>query len=108
MRIYFFTAPLAYRDFPGESKSRLYKFSLSLCHKKTFYYKNHHFQHVIRLIVEGNQKGAWFRISPWGVLPFDCLRKKGSGFCRFYGQGGGGAPHFVILSEEKRRMLENG
>ncbi len=35
MRIYFFTAPLAYSDFPGGSKSRLYKFSLSLCHKKT-------------------------------------------------------------------------
>ena len=34
MRIYFFTAPLAYRDFPGGSKSRLYKFSLSLCYKK--------------------------------------------------------------------------
>ena len=34
MRIYFFTAPLAYSDFPGGSKSRLYKFSLSLCHKK--------------------------------------------------------------------------
>ena len=34
MRIYFFTAPLAYRDFPGESKIRLYKFSLRLCHKK--------------------------------------------------------------------------
>ena len=27
-------APLAYSDFPGGSKSRLYKFSLSLCHKK--------------------------------------------------------------------------
>ena len=35
MRIYFFTAPLAYSDFPGGSKNRLYKFSLSLCHKKT-------------------------------------------------------------------------
>ena len=34
MRIYFFIAPLAYSDFPGGSKSRLYKFSLSLCHKK--------------------------------------------------------------------------
>ena len=56
MRIYFFTAPLAYSDFPGGSKSRLYKFSLSLCHKKNFRYKNHHFQHVIRLILEGNQK----------------------------------------------------
>ena len=35
MRIHFFTAPLAYSEFPGGSKSRLYKFSLSLCHKKT-------------------------------------------------------------------------
>ena len=53
MRIYFFTAPLAYRDFPGGSKSRLYKFALSLCPPKTSRYKNHHFQHVIRLILEG-------------------------------------------------------
>ena len=35
MRIYFFTAPFAYSDFPSGSKSRLYKFSLSLYHKKT-------------------------------------------------------------------------
>ncbi|MBS5036524.1 MAG: hypothetical protein KHZ23_07835, partial [Dialister sp.] len=56
MRIYFFTAPLAYSDFPGGSKSRLYKISLSLCHKKASRHKNHHFQHVIYLILEGNQK----------------------------------------------------
>lgn len=58
MRIYFFTAPLAYSDFPGGSKSRLYKISLSLCHKKASRHKNHHFQHVIRLILEGNQKNV--------------------------------------------------
>ena len=41
---------------------------------------------MIRLILEGNQKykegnkkGAGFRVSPWGVLPFDCLRKRGAG-----------------------------
>ena len=41
---------------------------------------------MIRLIVEGNQKckeenkkGAGFRVSPWSVLPFDCLRKRGAG-----------------------------
>ena len=57
MRIYFFTAPLAYSDFPGGSKNRLYKFSLSPCHKKPPDIRNHHFQHVIRLILEENQKG---------------------------------------------------
>ena len=43
-----------------------------------------------------------------GVLPFDCLRKRGSRFYRFRGFSGGGAAHFVILSGEKRRMLKNG
>ncbi len=42
-----------------------------------------------------------FRVSPW---VFDCLRKR---FSRFYRFKGGGAAHFVILSGEKRRMLEN-
>ena len=28
---------------------------------------------------EGNKKGAGFRVSPWGVLPFDSLRKRGAG-----------------------------
>ena len=36
--------------------------------------------------------------------PFDCVRKRFSRFYRFKG----GAAHFVILSGEKRRMLENG
>ena len=45
-----------------------------------------------------------FRVSPWGGAPFDCLRKR---FSRFYRFKGGGAAHFVILSGEKRRMLEN-
>ena len=43
--------------------------------------------------------------------PFDCLRKRGSRFYRFRGfKGfkGGGAALFVILSGEKRRVLENG
>ena len=46
--------------------------------------------------------------------PFDCLRKRGSRFYRFRGfkgfKGfkGGGAALFVILSGEKRRILENG
>ena len=26
-----------------------------------------------------------FRVSPWGVLPIDCRRKRGSGFYRFRG-----------------------
>ena len=46
-----------------------------------------------------------------GVLPFDCLRKRGSRFYRFRGFkrfDRGGAAHFVILSGEKRRMLKNG
>jgi len=43
-----------------------------------------------------------------GVLPFDCLRKRGSRFYRFKRFDGGGAAHFVILSGEKRRMLKNG
>ena len=47
-------------------------------------------------------------VSPWGVLPFGCVRKRFSGFYRFYGFSGEGAAHFVILSGEKRRMLENG
>ncbi len=40
-------------------KSRLYKFSLSLCPKN--------------LLIAG------LKVSPWGVLPFDCLRKRGAG-----------------------------
>ena len=43
-----------------------------------------------------------------GVLPFDCLQKKGSRFYRFKRFDGCGAAHFVILSGEKRRMLKNG
>ena len=36
-------------------KSRLYKFSLSLCHKKASYNKNHHMSFVMPLIVGGNR-----------------------------------------------------
>ena len=32
-----------------------------------------------------------FRVSPWGVLPLDCLQKRGSGFYRFRGFSRGGA-----------------
>ena len=37
--------------------------------------------------------GSGFRVSPWGVLPLDCVRKRFSGFCRFYGFSGEGATH---------------
>ena len=40
-----------------------------------------------------------------GVLPFDCLQKKGRRFYRSYGSS---TAHFVILSGEKCRMLKNG
>ena len=39
------------------------------------------------------------------VPSLDCVRKRGSGFYRFY-RFSGGAAHFVILSGEKRRMLK--
>ena len=39
------------------------------------------------------------RVSPWGVPPFDFLRKRGSGFCGFYGFSGEGAAH----KKQKRR-----
>ena len=42
-----------------------------------------------------------------GRAALDYLRKRGSGFYRFRGFSGG-APHFVILSGEKRPMLKNG
>ena len=35
----------------------------------------------------------WFRVSPWGVPPFDYRRKRFGGFNRFRGVGGGGAAH---------------
>ena len=37
--------------------------------------------------------------SPLGMLPFDCVRKRFSGFCRFYGFIGEGAAH----KNQKRR-----
>ena len=56
------------------------------------------------------EKIQWLgiRASPWGIPPFDYVQKRFSGFCGFYGFKGGGAAHFVILSGEKRRILENG
>ena len=56
------------------------------------------------------EKIQWLgiRASPWGIPPFDYVQKRFSGFCGFYGFKGVGATHFVILSREKRRILENG
>ena len=56
------------------------------------------------------EKIQWLgiRASPWGIPPFDYVQKRFSGFCGFYGFKGVGAAHFVILSGEKRRILENG
>ena len=36
------------------------------------------------------------RGSPWGVLPFDCVRKRFSGFHRFYGFSGEGAAQKIV------------
>ena len=41
--------------------------------------------------------GFW--VSPWGVPSYDCVRKRFSGFCRFYGFSGEGAAH----KNQKRR-----
>ena len=56
------------------------------------------------------EKIQWLgiRVSPWGIPPFDYVQKRFSGFCGFYGFKGVGAAHFIILSGEKRRILENG
>ena len=50
---------------------------------------------MIRLILEKIKnvkseikKGAGFRVSPWGVLPFDCLRKRGAGSVGSTGRAG--------------------
>ena len=52
---------------------------------------------MIRLILEENKKckegdkkgqGSEFRVSPWGVLPFDCLRKRGAGSVGSTGRAG--------------------
>ena len=62
------------------------------------------------------------RGSPWGVLPFDCVRKRFSGFYRFYGFSGEGAAQkimkrrgvlialraVVISSVVERSSLQNG
>ena len=44
--------------------------------------------------------GGGFRVSSWGVLPFDCLRKRGSRFYRFNRFNGGGAAHKIIKRRE--------
>ena len=38
-------------------------------------------------------QGSGFSVSPWGVVPLDCLRKRGSRFYRFNRFNGGGAAH---------------
>ena len=59
---------------------------------------------------------------PWGVLPFDCVRNRFSGFYRFYGFRGEGAAQkimkrrgvlialraVVISSVVERSFLQNG
>ena len=52
----------------------------------------------------------WFRVSPWGVLPLDCVRKRFSGFCRFYGFSGEGAAHKNMEAPRSinRAMPEDG
>ena len=39
--------------------------------------------------------GSGFGVSPWGVLPFEYVRKRFSGFNRFGGFNGGGAAHQI-------------
>jgi len=41
-------------------------------------------------------------VSPRGVLPLDCLQKRGSGFYRFIGFRGGGAAQKIM---KRRRVL---
>ena len=50
-----------------------------------------------------------FRVSPSGVLPFDCVQKRFSGFCGFYGFKGGGAAHNAIEAPQSinRTMPES-
>ncbi len=38
-------------------------------------------------------RDSGFRVSPWGVLPFDYVRKRFSGFYGFKRFKGGGAAH---------------
>ncbi len=52
---------------------------------------------LVKLTLRFNQRF----LSPWGVLPFACMGKRG----RVLWVQRGGAAHFVILSGEKRRML---
>ena len=47
-----------------------------------------------------------FRVSPSGVLPFDYVRKRFSGFNRFGGFNGGGAAHKNM--ETPRRFETSG
>ena len=52
---------------------------------------------------EGNFGG---QVSPWGVLSFDYVRKRFSGFNRFRREGGGGAAHKNM--EAPRRFETSG
>ena len=48
----------------------------------------------------GNERGL--RVSSWGGSPFDCVRKRFSGFYRFYGFSGEGAAH---KNQKRRKVL---
>ena len=39
-------------------------------------------------------------LAPSGVLPFNCVRKRFSGFCRFYGFSGEGAAQKIMKRRE--------
>ena len=44
--------------------------------------------------------GSRFRVSPLGVPSLDCMRKRFSGFCRFYGFKGVGAAQKIMKRRE--------
>ena len=51
-------------------------------------------------------RGSGFGVHPWSVPPFDSVRKRGSGFCRFNGFSGEGAAHKNM--EAPRRFETSG
>ena len=46
----------------------------------------------------------WLGVSPWGVVPFDYVRKRFRGFNRVSGFNGGGAAH----KKEAPQSINNG
>ncbi len=61
--------------------------------------------------MQGRFKGGkGFRVSPLGVPPFDCVRKRFGGFYGFYGFNGEGAAHKNIEAPRSinRAMPEDG